>query len=97
VGIRPPGDFKAFNAEATRILIDTELKQIIPRNVLTSTTSIYGHSLVPGKETVWVIGELPSQPRDIVDETKREAEKICAKSFGKWNNLYYASDVMMFS
>ncbi len=49
----------------------------VQRFVYTSTTSLYGLALLPHEQAVWVTEELPPQPRDMYDITKRVAEELC--------------------
>ncbi len=69
-------DFWAVNVDATKALF--ECSQPSCPFVFTSTTSIYGHALVPEGEAVWVDENLEPRPRDIYDETKRAAELFLA-------------------
>ena len=79
LGIRSAGDFRRINVDGTRRLLDACDAAGIGRFVYTSTTSLYGHALVPkGNSAVWVTEELPPEPRDIYDETKLAAEQVCA-------------------
>jgi len=79
--MRTAGDFREINIEGTRRLLAACDEAGISRFVYTSTTSLYGHALIPtGKEAVWVTEELQPQPRDIYDETKLAAEAACAEA-----------------
>ena len=79
--IRSAGDFRQTNVEGTRRLLAACGEAGIRRFVYTSTTSLYGHALMPaGKGAVWVTEELQPQPRDIYDETKLAAEAACAEA-----------------
>jgi nucleoside-diphosphate-sugar epimerase len=79
--IRSAGDFRQTNVEGTRRLLAACGEAGISRFVYTSTTSLYGHALMPGgKGAVWVTEELQPQPRDIYDETKLAAEEACAEA-----------------
>ncbi len=79
--MRSAGDFRQTNIEGTRRLLAACGEAGISRFVYTSTTSLYGHALMPtGKEAVWVTEELQPQPRDIYDETKLAAEEACAEA-----------------
>lgn len=79
--MRSAGDFREINIEGTRRLLTACEEAGISRFVYTSTTSLYGHALIPtGKEAVWVTEELQPQPRDIYDETKLAAEAACAEA-----------------
>lgn len=81
LGIRSTEDFRHTNVEGTRRLLAACGEAGISRFVYTSTTSLYGHALVPaGMEAVWVTEELQPQPRDIYDETKLAAEEVCAEA-----------------
>ena len=81
LGIRPAGEFRRINIEGTRRLLAACAEAGVGRFVYTSTTSLYGHSLVPGgNEAVWVAEYLQPRPRDIYDETKLAAEAACAEA-----------------
>ncbi|MFZ2508317.1 MAG: NAD(P)-dependent oxidoreductase [Steroidobacteraceae bacterium] len=81
LGLRSVGDFRRTNVDGTKRLLAACGEAGISRFVYTSTTSLYGHALVPaGGEAVWVTEELEPQPRDIYDETKLEAERACAEA-----------------
>jgi len=82
VGRHSEDDFRRTNVEATSRLLDLALAVKASHFVLTSTTSLYGHALVPRGEAVWVDEQLDPQPRDIYDETKLEAERLVAMAGG---------------
>ena len=86
VGQRSSADFRRTNVEATSRLVDFAVEAGAGNFVLTSTTSIYGHALEPIGEAVWVDERLQTQPRDIYDETKLQAEKLVA-TFGNALNV----------
>ncbi|MFC9999389.1 NAD-dependent epimerase/dehydratase family protein [Nocardia sp. NPDC127526] len=76
VGAVPDNEFRAVNVEATAALLRQAAESGVQRIVYTSTTSVYGHALVPDGRAVWVDESLPPRPRDIYDETKLEAETL---------------------
>lgn len=76
VGIEPDRRFRAINVEATRTLLQLAMQRGIGRFVYTSSTSVFGHALVPGDAAVWVTEQLVPAPRDIYDETKLAAEAL---------------------
>ncbi|TWB35125.1 NAD-dependent epimerase/dehydratase family protein [Nitrospirillum pindoramense] len=81
VGRVPDADFHRVNVQATATLLRLAAEAGVGRVVYTSTTSLYGHSLVPpAGGLVWVDEETPVRPRDIYDETKRAAEDLCAQA-----------------
>jgi nucleoside-diphosphate-sugar epimerase len=81
LGICPPEEFRRVNIEGTRQLLAACGEAGVRRFVYTSTTSLYGHSLLPsGNEAVWVTEDLQPRPRDIYDETKLAAEQACAEA-----------------
>lgn len=82
VGQRCDSDFRRANVEATSRLLNFAVDAGASRFILTSTTSLYGHALVPDGRAVWVDEQLEPQPRDIYDETKLEAEAL-VKSAGE--------------
>jgi len=76
-----PADFRAVNVDATRRLLETCGEAGVRRFVYTSTTSLYGNSLLPADDAaVWVTETLPPRPRDIYDETKLAAEEACRQA-----------------
>ncbi len=52
----------------------------VRRIVYISSTSVYGHALVPVDQTTWVDEKLEPRPRDIYDETKLAAERLVASA-----------------
>lgn len=80
VGQRSDADFRRINVEATSRLLDFAVEAGARHFVLTSTTSLYGHSLEPSSTAVWVDEQLCPQPRDIYDETKILAEELVASA-----------------
>ncbi len=81
LGIRPAAEFRQVNIEGTRRLLAACGEAGVRRFVYTSTTSLYGHSLMPAaKEAVWVTEDLKPEPRDIYDETKLAAEQACVEA-----------------
>ena len=78
VGQRSMQDFIDTNITGTLRLLEAASAAHVRRFVYTSTTSVYGYSLVPdGWEAVWVTEDLPTRPRDIYDITKLAAEELC--------------------
>jgi UDP-glucose 4-epimerase len=77
IGLYSENDFWQVNVKGTENLLEACLKYNVKRFVFTSTTSAYGDTLIHPKEAVWVTEELLSHPRDIYDETKIAAEKLC--------------------
>ncbi|MEC4591780.1 NAD(P)-dependent oxidoreductase [Nitrospirillum amazonense] len=81
VGRLPDADFHRVNVQATATLLRLAAEAGVGRVVYTSTTSLYGHSLVPPPGgLVWVDEQTPVRPRDIYDQTKRAAENLCAQA-----------------
>lgn len=76
VGAVPAARFIAVNVDATRKLLELARANGVKRFVYTSTTSVYGHALVPRGEAIWVTEDLTPLPRDIYDETKLAAESL---------------------
>ena len=73
-------EFRETNVSVTDALLTESAKKATCRFVYTSSTSVYGHSLVPTDRTVWVNEDLHPCPRDIYDETKLAAESLVAAS-----------------
>jgi UDP-glucose 4-epimerase len=65
------------NVHGTLNLLEASLHARIERFVFTSTTSIYGDSLVPHERAVWITEEVIPRPRDAYDITKLAAEELC--------------------
>lgn len=74
--------FARTNVLGTQQLLDACLVHRVPRLVYTSTTSLYGHALVPVDRAVFVTEDLAPRPRDIYDETKIAAEDACRQAAG---------------
>ena len=75
VGAVPDAEFWRVNVDATAHLLELAGRR---RVVYTSTTSVYGHALVPKDEAVWVTEALRPRPRDVYDDTKLAAERLVA-------------------
>ncbi|WP_219994288.1 NAD-dependent epimerase/dehydratase family protein [Actinokineospora spheciospongiae] len=82
VGSAPDAEFRAVNVEATAALLERAARCGVRRVVYTSSTSVYGHALVPVDRAVWVDEELVPRPRDVYDETKLEAEALVGAHCG---------------
>jgi nucleoside-diphosphate-sugar epimerase len=76
VGNVPEARFMAVNVDATRRLLELALANGVRRLVYTSSTSVYGHALLPQGAARWVTEDLAPRPRDVYDETKLAAEKL---------------------
>lgn len=74
--------FVETNVHGTETLLDACLRHGVQRVVYTSTTSLYGHALVPVDRAVWVTEDLVPRPRDIYDTTKIAAEEACRAASG---------------
>jgi UDP-glucose 4-epimerase len=74
----PNAEFHAVNVSVTDALLAEATDGFVGRFVLTSTTSVYGHSLVSAGRTVWIDESVHPRPRDIYDETKLAAESLVA-------------------
>jgi nucleoside-diphosphate-sugar epimerase len=86
VGTLSDQDFIDVNVGGTSNLLEAAAREQVRRFVYTSTTSIYGHALVPADRAVWVTEHLTPQPRDIYDVTKQRAEVLC-KFFAEQRDL----------
>jgi len=75
--------FVDTNIKGTLNLLNACVANGISKFLFTSTTSIYGKSLVDAEKAVWVDEELPIQPRDIYDITKQSCEELCRNFFEK--------------
>lgn len=79
-------NFIDTNISGTLNLLEAAAQARVRRFVYTSTTSVYGHALVPEDRAVWVTEDLTPQPRDIYDITKLAAEALC-KHFAETQRL----------
>ncbi|MFJ1586590.1 NAD-dependent epimerase/dehydratase family protein [Streptomyces sp. NPDC088197] len=71
-------EFRAVNVGMTAELLDDAARLGVRRVLYISSTSVYGHALVPADRAVWVDEHLTPLPRDIYDETKLAAERLVA-------------------
>ncbi len=76
-------DFVNTNINGTLNLLDACVANGVGKFLFTSTTSIYGKSLVNDQQAVWVDENLVIQPRDIYDITKQTCEELCREFFEK--------------
>jgi nucleoside-diphosphate-sugar epimerase len=65
------------NVHGTLNLLEASLRSGVERFVYTSTTSIYGYSLVPCERAAWITEGVVPRPRDTYDITKLAAEELC--------------------
>ena len=77
VGQRSREAFVDINIKGTLHLLEASASAGVSRFVYTSTTSLYGHAMVPREQAVWVTETLAPRPRDIYDITKIAAEQLC--------------------
>lgn len=73
-------EFHAVNVGATEALLEEAERTGVQRVVYISSTSVYGHALIPTDRAVWVDEGLEPRPRDIYDETKLAAERLVASA-----------------
>ncbi|WP_245173643.1 NAD-dependent epimerase/dehydratase family protein [Streptomyces aureus] len=78
VGRLSDAEFRTVNVDATAALVEDAARLGVGRIVYISSTSVYGHALVPAGQAVWVDERLTPLPRDIYDETKLAAEDLVA-------------------
>ena len=76
-------EFIDTNIKGTLNLLNSCVANGISKFLFTSTTSIYGNSLIDENKAVWVDEELALQPRDIYDITKQACEELCRDFFKK--------------
>ncbi|WEK20912.1 MAG: NAD(P)-dependent oxidoreductase [Candidatus Pedobacter colombiensis] len=76
-------DFVNTNINGTLNLLNACVANGVSKFLFTSSTSIYGKSLVDDKQAVWVDENLALQPRDIYDITKQTCEELCREFFEK--------------
>ncbi|MXV51110.1 NAD-dependent epimerase/dehydratase family protein [Pedobacter sp. HMF7647] len=79
----PRIDFVETNILGTLNLLNACVKNGVKKFLFTSTTSIYGSSMVNSERAVWVDEFLQIEPRDIYDITKQTAEQLCKDFFYK--------------
>jgi UDP-glucose 4-epimerase len=79
----PREAFIKTNIDGTFHLLDACVLHGIKKFLYTSTTSIYGKSMVNHQQAVWVDENLLPNPRDIYDITKLTAELLCEDYFEK--------------
>jgi nucleoside-diphosphate-sugar epimerase len=77
IATHSPQQFLTVNVAGALNLLEAAAQNSMQRFVYTSTTSLYGHALVPQHKAVWVTEDLPPRPRDIYDHTKVTAERLC--------------------
>ena len=73
-------EFRAVNVDATEALLEEADRRDVRRIVYISSTSVYGHALIPADQAVGVEEALKPRPRDIYDETKLAAERLVASA-----------------
>ncbi|MFF4604016.1 NAD-dependent epimerase/dehydratase family protein [Streptomyces sp. NPDC001339] len=78
VGRLADEEFRTVNVGVTAELLDDAAHFGVRRVLYISSTSVYGHALVPTDRAVWVDEQLTPLPRDIYDETKLAAEDLVA-------------------
>ena len=79
----PREAFIETNINGTFNLLNACIENGINKFLYTSTTSIYGKSMVNAEKAVWVDETLLPNPRDIYDITKLTAELLCQDFFDK--------------
>ncbi|WUM82134.1 NAD-dependent epimerase/dehydratase family protein [Streptomyces sp. NBC_00328] len=72
------GTLQGNEVGVTAELLDDAARFDVRRVLYISSTSVYGHALVPTDRAVWVDERLMPLPRDIYDETKLAAEDLVA-------------------
>jgi UDP-glucose 4-epimerase len=78
VGLVDDAEFEAINVGVTEALLQDAEYAGVRQVVYISSTSVYGHALVPSDRAVWVDEDLRPQPRDVYDRTKLAAEQLVA-------------------
>ena len=79
VGSHPRSDFVEANVAGTLCLLEEAVAAGVAAFVFTSTTSVFGHALVPraGAPAVWIDEDVVPAPRNVYGVTKRTAEDLC--------------------
>lgn len=72
-------DFVDTNITGTLILLEEAAKAGVRAFIFTSTTSTFGHALVPptGSPAAWITEEVTPIPKNIYGVTKTAAENLC--------------------
>ncbi|MET1056306.1 MAG: NAD(P)-dependent oxidoreductase [Pedobacter sp.] len=76
-------EFVDTNIMGTLNLLNACVANGVSKFLFTSSTSIYGRSLVNTHQAVWVDENLEVQPRDIYDITKQACEELCRDFFDR--------------
>lgn len=78
-------DFVDTNVAGTLNLLETAASVGVDAFVYTSTTSVFGHALMPksGEPCAWVTENVTPSPKNIYGVTKRAAEDVCELSHRK--------------
>jgi nucleoside-diphosphate-sugar epimerase len=79
IGTHSRQDFVDTNVSGTLNLLEAAAEAGADRFVFTSTTSAFGHALVPpaGAPAAWITEEVPGVPKNIYGATKAAAEDLC--------------------
>lgn len=72
-------DFIDTNITGTLNLLEESVAAGVGAFIFTSTTSVFGDSMIPeaGAEAVWVTEDVPPVPKNIYGVTKAAAEELC--------------------
>ena len=72
-------DFVDTNVTGTLNLLEESVAAGVEAFIFTSTTSVFGDSMIPqaGAEAVWVTEDVPPVPKNIYGVTKAAAEELC--------------------
>jgi len=72
-------DFVDTNITGTLNLLDESVASGVEAFIFTSTTSVFGDSMIPadGAKAVWVTEDVPPAPKNIYGVTKAAAEELC--------------------
>lgn len=73
--------FVDTNIKGTLYLLEAAKLNGVQQLVYTSTTSLYGESMVQADRAAWIAEEVVAKPRDIYDITKITAEELCKDFF----------------
>jgi len=79
IGSHRWADFVETNVAGTLNLLEEAVNAGVSRFVFTSTTSAFGHALVPapGEPAAWITEDVKPVPRNIYGVTKTAAEDLC--------------------
>jgi len=88
IATHPRQDFVDTNVSGTLNLLEESVSASVRSFIFTSTTSVFGHALVPasGAPAAWITEDVTPVPKNIYGITKLAAEQLC-ELFHRKNGL----------